>query len=472
MRRFLQDKGRTSAPQVWEVAHKGNAVTLTWGQLGGAMQQTTQTFEGVNIGKANEKSPKEVAVAWAEKQILLRTRKGYREVDLATNQFLKGDVSASEIDWEIGLPLNLRFFKPQNSLNAHCEKLLRAKKARMLRKRDGAMHSISISYDGGLLMYSSTMQTHHKDELGVPWFQRFGHLAQEIANMHLPGGTVLLGELCTTVHAGFKDQYGMPVDDFEYVSSITKSLTPVALHKQQERGLLGFCIWDIGFLDGVCLLQEWTADQRYAYIGELLNNPHRHHLTMPEIAYFTEAGINIQSPDAVDLTMDYVSDDMVKEAIELAKTLDWEGWVVVDGEAKYDDKSHNFHGKADRPKFVCKLKPKFEADFIARWDPANGIGAWGKGKKSKGVGAVQLYLWDPELQEEVPISETGGGLTDEDVVQFANPKLYPMVWTVEFSEWTPKGSLRHPNFLRPRTDKTPEECTLDQRPSANNEEEE
>jgi predicted DNA-binding WGR domain protein len=59
MRRFLQDKGRTSAPQVWEVAHKGNAVTLTWGQLGGAMQQTTQTFEGVNIGKANEKSPKE-----------------------------------------------------------------------------------------------------------------------------------------------------------------------------------------------------------------------------------------------------------------------------------------------------------------------------------------------------------------------------------------------------------------------------
>jgi predicted DNA-binding WGR domain protein len=470
MRRFIQDKGRTSAPQVWEVVAKGNAVTLTWGQLGGAMQKTTQTFEGVNVGKANEKSPKEVAAEWEERQILLRTRKGYVEVDLKNNLPLGGKVSASEIDFEKGLPPNLRFFKPQNSLNGHCEKLLRAKEARLLRKRDGMMHVISISDGGGMTLYSSTLQPYHKDEPGIPWLERYPHLAQEIASMNLPSGTVLLGELCTTAFAGFKDKYGMPVDDFEYVSTITKSLTPLALEKQAQRGPLGFCIWDIAFWEGECVLKEWTAYTRFSHLLDLLSSPHRRHLTMPEEASFTETGIRVVSLDTAEMTMDYVTDDLVKETLELAKTFGWEGWVVVDGDSKYEDKSHSFHGKAERPKFVCKLKPKMEADFIVRWDPDNGIGARGKGKKSVGVGAVVAYLWDPDKGEEVEICEIGGGLTDEDVKRFADPKLYPMCWQVEFDSWTPKGALRFPVFLRERDDKTPEECLISQRPTAEEEE--
>lgn len=466
MRRFIQEQGRTSAPQAWEIAVVNNSVVVTWGQLGGALQQTTQKFEGVNIGKANEKSPAQVAQEWADRQILLRIRKGYVEVDPGTNKPM-GQSSTSEINWEEGLPQNLRFFKPQNSLNGHCEKLIRAKKARLLRKRDGMMHVFYIAEDGGMILYSSTLQPFHKDEPDIPWLERYPHLAQEVANLQLPGGTVLLGELCTTACSGeFKDQYGMPADDYTYVSTITKSLSLLALGKQSVGGLLGFCVWDIGFWGKECVLRSWTADQRFAKIGEILNSPHRKYLTMPEMAYFSDSSIIVQSMDlqGSDLEMECTSDDMVKEVLELAKTFGWEGWVVVDGEVPYDDKSHSFHGKAERPKFVCKLKPKREADFIARWDPDNGIGAWGKGKKSVGVGSVNLYLWDPKKQEEVFICETGGGLTDEDVKRFANPKLYPMVWKVEFSEWTPKGALRFPVFVEERTDKTCEECSIDQRP--------
>lgn len=469
MRRFLQDKGRTSA-QVWEIATTDNTVTVTWGQLGGAMQETTQLFAGVNLGKANEKTPQQVAEDWANRQILLRTRKGYREVDLATNQWVGGEESQEEIDWEVGLPLNMRFFKPQNSLNVHCEKLLRAKKARLLRKRDGMMHTIFIAEDGGMQMYSSTMQPCHKDEPGTPWLMRYPHLAQEIANMQFPGGTVLLGELCTTTASGF-DGHGMVVDNYTYVSTITKSLTPLALEKQEQNGSLGFCVWDIGFWKKECVLQSWTADTRFAHIAACMNSPFRKYLTMPEMAYFADTGIVIQSLDAPEITMDYETDDMVREVLELAKTLKWEGWVVIDGGAPYDDKSHSFHGKAERPKGVCKLKPKLEGDFIARWDPDNGVGKWGKGKKSVGVGSVNLYLWDPETQEEVFICDTGGGLTDADVKRFADPKLYPMVWKVEFDSWTPKGALRFPVFVVDRDDKRPEECLIDQRPSATSEEE-
>ena len=98
MRRFVQDKGRTSKPQVWEVETKGNAVTLTWGQLDGAMQHTTQTFEGVSVGKTNYKTPAQVAENWAERQIELRTRQGYIEVDLENN-----------------LPLGARSLRPRST---------------------------------------------------------------------------------------------------------------------------------------------------------------------------------------------------------------------------------------------------------------------------------------------------------------------------------------------------------------------
>jgi hypothetical protein len=56
------------------------------------------------------------------------------------------------------------------------------------------------------------------------------------------------------------------------------------------------------------------------------------------------------------------------------------------------------------------------------------------------------------------------------VAEFANHSRYPKVWKVEFSEWSPKGALRFPVFLMERDDKTPEECTIDQRPSAVEEE--
>ena len=75
------------------------------------------------------------------------------------------------------------------------------------------------------------------------------------------------------------------------------------------------------------------------------------------------------------------------------------------------------------------------------------------------------YLWDPEKGEEVYVGKCGGGLNAEDVVRFANPKLYPMVWAVEFSSWTKDGSFQFPELVRVRDDKTCEECTLDQRPS-------
>jgi hypothetical protein len=436
-----------------------------WGQLGGAMQTTTETCETINAGKKNEKSPEEAAQERTERLIKGKTRQGYAEVDLKTNKPLK-EASASEIDF-IRLPENLRFFKPQNSMNAFMQKVIDAGDALFLRKRDGMMHALTVGEDGEPRLYSSNMLINHKDEPEIPWMDRYPHLYEEFKAMDLPPNTILLGEMCTMKASGedFVDELGFAKDDFNYVGSIIKSLTPLALKKQEEKGRLGFCVWDIAFWDGNCWLKDVAAEERFDHIAQIISDAEAQWVSMPEMIMFDgKGGFVILSCGKEIMHLEF-DDEPLKDITNWAKERGWEGYVVVDPVSVYDDRAFNFHGKAERPKNVVKLKPLFEADFIVRWDPENGIGKKGKGKKSGGIGSAQSYLYDPKTGEEKKICLVGGGLSDDLVHGLAKPELYPMVWQVEFTEWTAKGALRFPEFVRMRDDKALEECTVDQNPA-------
>ncbi len=446
MKRFLQDKGRTSKPQVWEVMVVKNTVQVMWGQLGGAMQETTQTFNKVlNEGKKNEKDGEQQAKEYFDREIKKRVRRGYREVDLKTNEPLKSSqASASSIEDFGELPDNLRFFKPLNSLSVYLEKLIESGDAVFLRKRDGMMHVIAFDHVGIPTMYGANLLKFHKDEPSIPWLERYPHLYDELIGLGVPHNTILLGEIVTGWGSGHSDDDGCDVDAFDHVESVVKAKVEQAIKNQEEGGKLGYCIWDIAFWDGECLLQTMRAGDRFQKMFDLVADgvePKWTYLTAPEL----------------------ITEGTREELIQMAKDRKWEGWVVVDPNAVYDDKAFNFAGKAQRPKHAGKLKPEYECDFIVRWNPDNGIGRWGKGKKSNGVGSVQAYLWDPETGKEVEISLVGGGLSDANVKKFAVSSLYPMVWAISFDSWTPKGSLRFSEFVRVRDDKTPEECTIDQK---------
>lgn len=424
MRRTLvQERGRTKKPKVWSVEVEDNRVLIEWGQLDGKMQHTVQEFEGVSIGKSNEKSPHQVATEFAERQALKKEREGYLE-EGAQAQELK-------IDFTQPLPQSLRFYKPQNSMNAYMEKLCTKGYSWYVRKRNGEMVVIVVNAAGEINFYSSKLLLCHKDEPGIPWADRFPHLVAELESANIPPGSILLGELVAD-----KEE-----DNLLAVGSVMKSLTERALELQKEKPLC-LCIWDIAFWD----YQDWVStlpyERRNGVLHELAHCRKFEYITEPDIV--------------TGGTPEYWKED--------AKRLSWEGYVVVDPAGIYGDRAYNFAGKAERPKQCCKLKPTYEADFIVRWDPDNEIGTWGRGKKKSGVGAVFAYLWDPEKQEEVYISKVGGGLSDEDVFRFADPSLYPMVWQVEFASWTDHGSLQFPQFVRVREDKTPQECTIDQRP--------
>ena len=166
-----------------------------------------------------------------------------------------------------------------------------------------------------------------------------------------------------------------------------------------------------------------------------------------------------------------------EEAAEHAKKHGLEGWVVVDPNAIYGNKGWNLKGKPDRPNTCAKLKPRFEDDFIAYWDPDKDIGEWGTGKHERGklvtlpdgsqvihggVGAVGLYQYN-DSGELVFISKCSSGMTYEFQSKLTSAD-FPMVIQVEYvdrtyiSDGEKTNALRHPTFLRVRDDKVRTEC--------------
>lgn len=444
MREFRQEKGRTSAPQVWRIERKGNAVRVEWGQLDGAMQTTQQQFSGVNVGKANEESPEQAAQNWMDRQILLRQRKGYREVGVDGGYLTETTIQAEgetivhgdEVSF-IQLPRNLRFYKPKNSMTPYMEKLAANGEAWFIEKRNGNMCVVVIGEDNYARMYSSSMAISHQKE-NIPWMDRFPQIERALAGT--PAKTILLCELVA----------GERKDDLDRVGEVLRSLTPRAF-EVQKKGALWLCVWDVAYYNGEMLLGVEPISERLDRAEAIVEGVE--YLCRP-LVYAKESLIPMKDGKMESF------DGSIDMAIQSAKAQGLEGWVVVDPQATYGDRALSFHGKPDRPKECCKLKPKWEADFILRWDPDNGIGTRGKGKKSVGVGAFFAYLLD-EKGEEVFVSKVGGGLTEGDVLNYAIPGTC-FVGEVEFTSITKDGSLQFPEFVRERMDKTTDECTLSQ----------
>jgi ATP-dependent DNA ligase len=464
LRRFLQDKGRTGKLQVWEIQHTDNSVLCRWGQLDGAMQETVQTFEALNVGKSNEKSPHDVAKKACEDLIKKKSKSGYFEVNTKTNKPI-AKVLKAEFDFNDPHmnSTNFKVFKPQSSASAYMQKLMDSKEALFTRKRDGYMHYLIVDDDGVADLYSSNMALTHEKEPNIPLIERFPGIQDNLQKLELLPRTMLVGEICTSALHPYCDDLGHAVDDFQYVGAVLKSLTPRALELQDEKGHLAFCIWDVVFCEGEPWVKQLPAKERFDILREMVSDPSITALTVPDLVELKMGGFVVTSADGEDLELEYDDpNNPVNDIVNWAKERRWEGFVVVDPDAVYGDKAWSFRGKNDRPKELCKLKPDIDVDVIVYWDPKKKLGEMGKGKHSGQVGSVAAFLWDGE--QEIPVGKIGTGITDEQTKKFANPKLYPMVWQITAKGWTDGGKLRHGSLVRVRDDKKPDECGTEQMP--------
>jgi ATP-dependent DNA ligase len=428
--REFRNTSRTGAVRVWRIAVHGNEVHTQFGQLDGKMQEVVELGERKNVGRANEMTAAEDAVLLAERMVLKKTRKGYVEAGEETE-----DVDVSIISAET-LPTNLCFYKPFNSVTPTMQEKIEQSKVWLLRKYDGEMMVIRKTLEGRCEMYSRRMLPHHHLEPDIPWTTRFPQIVRDIETSDIPNGTILLGEIIGACNE----------DDRWNVAKVMKSKTPKALQHQKDTSFLRYVIWDVAWMGGHQLLGTTKTSIRLDWAEEFAAGHWRPHLACPEI--FIEG--------------EYPA--TLAEIMELAQSRNWEGFVVIDPSETYGDRGFNLRGKAERPRDACaKIKPVFEDDFIALWDPDNGIGAYGRGKYTGKLGSVELYQIN-HLGETVKICDMGNGWSKKFIEDNSTTDSWPKVVQVKYESRTYKSrgdktdALQFPRFVMEREDKAENEC--------------
>lgn len=462
-RQFRQHHGRSGKPTVWEIWVEGDRVFTRHGQLGGAMQDTNYVGKAKNVGRSNEISSEQDAMAEARRDIRKKWDfEGFDEYVGDTNIDRRHE-NISIHALLTNLPGSFCLYKPENNLLEQKRLLAKAEKGQVYYtlKRDGVAKWVVVDWYGNVQIYSRRSRPYQDTEgpkelpdgtldwsKAIPWASRFPHLVEAVQALELPQGTMMACELVA------------PEDDnFPYVSGLTKGYTERALEDMKKHGLPMLYWWDIPFFQGEDLVSTWPIKERYALMEQLWLQSDN-----PSVYKYIQVvqKMKFKNPD---------------EAIAHAKSIGIEGYVVVDPDAIYGDKGWNLKGKPDRPSSCAKLKPRFEDDFIAMWDPDNGIGDWGTGKNEKGkkvklpngeyvihggVGCVTLFQKNKK-GELVRISDCSSGM-DYEFQSKLRKEDFPAVWQVEYtgrtyiSEGEKTNALRHPTFVRVRTDKGQDEC--------------
>lgn len=420
---------RTGAIRVWKIRVVGHEIHTEFGQLDGKMQSSVDVGKARNVGRSNEVSAEQDALNQMERIISKKERRGY--VPAGEDLFSAEDFDIFAYFEKHGeLPANFCFYKPSNEVSDEMLVLMEMGEVWALRKYCGECIFLLHDTDGvGHIISRRMHMGHHLED--VPWSARFPHLREDLENT-TPRRTLLACELTPPGEA----------DDRWYVARVLKSKTPKALELQGESGYLAARVWDVGWWGG----EQMIGERPFQYRSALVQSAP--HLSMATILDHD----------------DWASVDDLDDLRAMALELGWEGFVIVDPQGTMAP-GFNFRGKPDRPSAEsCKVKPEYEDDFVAIFDPEKGLGKWGNGKYRGQVNSVALFQFDSG-GEMVFIGNCSGGIDAEFREKNPSPSDYPICVKVEYasrsymSRGDKTNALEHPRIVEVRDDKDIDECT-------------
>lgn len=374
-----------------------------------------------------------------DRQIRKKMEEGYVEVGLDGRPLTGGPIESinpdvsGEIPFDGPLPKNLCFSKPKNTVpRKHILALEESGNLILTRKVNGMMVIAQVDSEGVVRLYSRRMD---------PLTDHFPHLVVALDSF-IPVNSILLFE------AFMGD--GNKKSDLLKVQAVMRSKPDRALELQRTDQWMSFYLFRIPVWKGEYLEKKMTCEQMCHLIENSFTDRFDEYEDL-ETGRFLYAIENFEGT--------------VEEAEALAAKYEYEGWVGYQRDAKFGDYSFSFHGKPDRPSCCFKMKPEFEDDFIAEFDPDKATkytkqGSWGTGKNTGKLGTMSLFQMDPETGEIIYICEVGSGFTDEQREEFADPSKFPMVVTVKFTsrQYTSEGdatnALEFPRFHQVHPDKT------------------
>lgn len=443
MREFRQHNGR-AGERYWKVWFEAppekepEIVYSSWGAIKNGKHKEhgkTNDHPGPK-GKENTKSfvsATDNASFHMDRMIRKKQEEGYVEVGLDGRPMVGGPID--QITWDVGLPKNLCFCKPRNTVP---EKYIRELEAEnrliFTRKINGMMVIAYVDAASNITLYSRRM-----DDLT----DHFPHLVKALISLGIPPKSIMLFE-------AFMGE-GNSHSELLEVQAIMRSKAPRAVELQKSRDWMRFYLFRIPAWKGEFLETEKTAKEMIYTIENAFGD------RFLDKTY----GMPLYGIEVFEGSYD--------EALSIAEEEDYEGWVVYDRIGIFGDRSFGFHGKPDRPKMCFKVKIDLEDDFIAKWDPdlGDGNGSWGTGKNQGKIGTFSLYQYG-QSKKQIYICEVGTGLTDEDREKLADPGIYPLVVAVRFqsrsfiSKGDSSNALFLPRVVKIHEDKGTPECWNDQ----------
>ena len=435
----LYKRSRTGAKRYWQANREGAKIHIEWGVVDTPNPTRTIYYGEVkNAGKANEISTYDDTVNEQARLVLSKKREGY-------TSSLEDQVYQA-----IDLPLSMRVYKPKSSITTAIRKSIQDNDMMALRKYDGECMIIAIRAGKCTILSRTMLESHHLEDGKHTWNDRFPHLVQAFEGFFTREDFhIFAGEITGSSEHMEKDQR-------DRVASVMRSETGEALLLQKRRPLC-FMIWDWVLKDGE--KHDKSVYDRWVAVRELARGMRMKtglYVNYAEQVWNPSMALAMHGNSGTD--PDKVLDRLMGEV----KRSGWEGLVLSKASEGFVDKLFNFRGKEDRPNTLCKLKPVYEDDFFAYWDPEEGDGKYGKGKHKGLIGSVDLYQYDSEGNAHY-ICDCGGGMDDTFRATYTKDD-FPLVMEVKYESRTyilkgeKTNALQFPRMVRVRTDKAIEEC--------------
>ena len=411
---LLIKKRQDGKPQFLQVDLKDSTVTREYGIVGGAVHGTSHTYQGVNIGKINEKTPNKVAEEDYHRLIETKTKEGY----VVTKSLEEQDISILDQEKPFDLnniPESFCISKPIKEItSSSIDKILETGNAKFFVKYNGIGHYILIKPEGGISIYTRRWCDHTI---------KYPEIVDDIAKQRWPKGTLLYCEFCIDPSLKIPHMTAFlhmsQISKADVVNGVCKEKVPKTLAIQKE------------YRVRAALLYILYCDNRPAYNYPLQINLN----SLQTKAQALTEGKAVFVPKEVPITSGPYAMKLVKENKDKI-----EGLILLDLSAQIEV---TFNGKPNRCA-AWKIKSRGDADVIA-----DGY-IEGKGKFQGQIGALKICQYDSN-NNRVDLGSVGG-LSDKD--RDPDSWKFPCVVEIKYDQRFPDtGKFQFPRFSKLHEDK-------------------
>ena len=403
---------------------EGDTMTSYWGQLGGAEQETANTYDYINEGKSNELTPEDAALSDFQRKKDRKIKEGYKEVDSLDDAEAVAELDEMNFD---SPPTSFAPSKPIKTISEpKLQKLIDDNAAIMQVKENGLCHFIIVGSNLEVKVYTRRMDDH------TTKYPAIVDAANDLIDQGCFGAKTML--MTEFVASGF-DRH---MEGFNWMQRISKSNTSKgvclpsqekALARQKEHPVRA-ALFHIPYLNG----EKLWVDPYHTVHDEMLSRVSAK--SSGATIFYPELVEGLATPEEVDA--------FVRKREGLI-----EGVVAWDANAAIEI---GFNGKPKR-RAAYKYKIVYEDDVIA-YD-------WmeGKGDHQNAIGALWIGKLDHETGEMVKMGRVGSGLKDYEIDP--DDWEFPCVINIEYQQRFPDGPFQFPVFISKHGDKTPDEVTTE-----------